>query len=194
MVTLFDENGQPAANGTGYLTAAQIPTATALVGYNQASAAWGANGAPTTRFAITGNTTFTVTFSANPIVPIPTPDPTTPTPGGDTTTTPGTGTTTTPTARVTTVDEDNTPLGNYELGEIDDDDAGVTEIDDESTPLGNLDLDKDHACCILHFLLLLIGLIIELFYTHSRKKGQEKIFELRRQLADSEMLDQDSQV
>ena len=91
---------------------------------------------------------------------------------------------------MTTVEEEATPLGDYELGELDDDD--VATIDEDDTPLGNLDLDKDHACCILHFLLLLLALIIELIYTHNRKKGQERIFELRRQLAENEMMNQDS--
>ena len=162
VVTLFDTNGQPAKNGIGHLTAAQIPTATAWIGYNQASASWGATGVPTTAFAITGDITFTVTFAANPATPA-----------------------------VTTVEEEATPLGDYELGELDDDD--VATIDEDDTPLGNLDLDKDHACCILHFLLLLLALIIELIYTHNRKKGQERIFELRRQLAENEMMNQDSQ-
>ncbi|MDD7719199.1 MAG: hypothetical protein PUJ11_06855, partial [Eubacteriaceae bacterium] len=55
-------------------------------------------------------------------------------------------------------------------------------IDDPETPLINVD---DEACCILHFLITLITLIIVGFFTRSMKKRQERINEIREQL-DSE--------
>ncbi len=42
----------------------------------------------------------------------------------------------------------------------------------------------NHKCCILHFLIMLLALIVELFYTKNMKKHQKKIFEARREIAD----------
>ena len=83
------------------------------------------------------------------------------------------------------VDDAEPAEDDYNLNEVERD--GDTEtIDEDATPLGNMDLDKDddHKCCILHFILLLLALIVELIYTHDRKKRQERIFELRRELED----------
>ncbi len=63
----------------------------------------------------------------------------------------------------------------------DPDDYTLTPITDEETPLANL--DEEHTCCILHFLLMLAAMIVLGFYTKSRKKHQERIFELKRTLA-----------
>ena len=57
----------------------------------------------------------------------------------------------------------------------------ITEIPDGETPLGNVDLG-DHSCCILHFLIMLVAMILLGFYTDDRKKRQAKIHELRRAL------------
>ena len=67
VVTLYDESGKWAENGTGYLTAEQIATATADTanGYNQATESWDNGGKPTTKTAITEDVTYTVTFTKN---------------------------------------------------------------------------------------------------------------------------------
>ena len=216
VVTLM-RDGEPAEDGTGYLTEDQIATATANAGYDQNSLTWSSE-TPTTEVPITGDRTFTATFAATqtPVIPEEPEEPTTPTvPTLPTTpTTPGTPTTPTlpvtpanpgtpatpalpgaPAAAGTTapivyadgvvVDDAEPAEDDYNLNEVERD--GDTEtIDEDATPLGNMDLDKDddHKCCILHFILLLLALIVELIYTHDRKKRQERIFELRRELAD----------
>ena len=65
-----------------------------------------------------------------------------------------------------------------------DDNGGydLTPVEDTPTPLANMNLD-DHACCILHFLIMLLTLIIFALYTKSRKNRQLKVEELREQLA-----------
>lgn len=216
VVTLM-RDGEPAEDGTGYLTEEQIATATANAGYDQNSLTWSSE-TPTTEVPITGDRTFTATFAATqtPVIPEEPEEPTTPTvPTLPTTpTTPGTPTTPTlpvtpanpgtpatpalpgaPAAAGTTapivyadgvvVDDAEPAEDDYNLNEVERD--GDTEtIDEDATPLGNMDLDKDddHKCCILHFILLLLALIVELIYTHDRKKRQERIFELRRELED----------
>ena len=64
------------------------------------------------------------------------------------------------------VDDPQTATDDYDLNEVERD-AGTETIDEDSTPLGNMDLEKDddHKCCILHFILLLLALIVELIYT-----------------------------
>ena len=214
VVTLM-RNGQPAEDGIGYLTEDQIATARANVGYAQNSLTW-SPGTPTAEYKVTGDMTFTASFSAIPVIPgdggeepVEPTNPTTPTtparPSTPTTPTlpvtpanPGTTVTLTlpvtpqtaaPAARVyadgVVVDDPQTATDDYDLNEVERD-AGTETIDEDSTPLGNMDLEKDddHKCCILHFILLLLALIVELIYTHDRKKRQERIFELRRELAD----------
>ena len=63
----------------------------------------------------------------------------------------------------------------------DPDDYTLTPITDEETPLANL--DEEHTCCILHFLLMLAAMVVLGFYTGSKKKHQARIFELKRTLA-----------
>lgn len=214
VVTLM-RSGQPAEDGTGYLTEDQIATARANVGYAQNSLTW-SPGTPTAEYKVTGDMTFTASFSAIPVIPgdggeepVEPTNPTTPTTPArpSTPTTPtlpvtpaNPGTTVTPTLPVTpqtaapaarvyadgvVVDDPQTATDDYDLNEVERD-AGTETIDEDSTPLGNMDLEKDddHKCCILHFILLLLALIVELIYTHDRKKRQERIFELRRELAD----------
>ena len=214
VVTIM-RNGQPAEDGIGYLTEDQIATARANVGYAQNSLTW-SPGTPTAEYKVTGDMTFTASFSAIPVIPgdggeepVEPTNPTTPTTPArpSTPTTPtlpvtpaNPGTTVTPTLPVTpqtaapaarvyadgvVVDDPQTATDDYDLNEVERD-AGTETIDEDSTPLGNMDLEKDddHKCCILHFILLLLALIVELIYTHDRKKRQERIFELRRELAD----------
>lgn len=63
----------------------------------------------------------------------------------------------------------------------DPDDYTLTPITDEETPLANL--DEEHTCCILHFLVMLAAMVVLGFYTGSKKKHQARIFELKRTLA-----------
>lgn len=67
VVTLM-RNGQPAEDGTGYLTEDQIATARANVGYAQNSLTW-SPGTPTAEYEVTGDMTFTASFSAIPVIP-----------------------------------------------------------------------------------------------------------------------------
>ena len=99
-----------------------------------------------------------------PPVPVPTP---TPTPNPE------------PIVNTSEVPETETP----ETEETDDN-AGydLSVVDDEEVPLA--DMNDNHKCCILHFLILCLGLLIEIWYTHDQKKRQKKIFELREMLAE----------
>lgn len=56
----------------------------------------------------------------------------------------------------------------------------LTQSGDGEVPLANKELN--HDCCILHFLLALLAIVVFGFYTRDRKKGQRKIFELREEL------------
>ena len=78
---------------------------------------------------------------------------------------------------------DQTPAGaiDAEVTENEDGSYELTPIEDTETPLANTDLD-DHACCILHFLLMLLALLILILYTKSMNKRQARIFELREEL------------
>ena len=60
-------------------------------------------------------------------------------------------------------------------------DYQLIPIQDGETPLANKKLDN-HECCVLHFLLMLLAMIVLLFYTRSMKKRQARIFELREEL------------
>lgn len=53
----------------------------------------------------------------------------------------------------------------------------------DEIPLDNRELD-DHKCCILSFLLMLAPLIIYSWFTHSMKKRQKKLAELKDRLAE----------
>ena len=68
-------------------------------------------------------------------------------------------------------------------GALDNAAAAVRELitdEDEDVPLANM--KGEHKCCIFHFLLMLIALIILALYTRSMKKRQEEIFELREKI------------
>ena len=57
------------------------------------------------------------------------------------------------------------------------------KVSDAQTPLGHR---GRHLCCILHFVILLLALLVEIFYTRSMKKHQKKIFELRKMLEEEQ--------
>ena len=57
------------------------------------------------------------------------------------------------------------------------------KVSDSKTPLGHR---GRHLCCILHFVILLLALLVEIFYTRSMKKHQKKIFELRKMLEEEQ--------
>ena len=104
-----------------------------------------------------------------PPVPVPTP---TPTPNPE------------PIVNTPEVPETETPETETPETEETDDNAGydLSVVDDEEVPLA--DMNDNHKCCILHFLILCLGLLIEIWYTHDQKKRQKKIFELREMLAE----------
>ena len=114
-----------------------------------------------------------------------TPDGTNPggtTPGGDGTTTPANAGPITPATVIQTIVEPVAALA-QDLGDaIGANVQQLVQSDDEGVPLANR-ASKDHKCCILHFLLLLLALLVELGYTRSMKKRQERIFELREEIA-----------
>ena len=114
-----------------------------------------------------------------------TPDGTNPggtTPGGDGTTTPANAGPITPAAVIQTIVEPVAALAQDVGDAIGANVQQLVQSDDEGVPLANR-ASKDHKCCILHFLLLLLALLVELGYTRSMKKRQERIFELREEIA-----------
>ena len=123
----------------------------------------------------------TVTYTANPVI-TPIIPPVTPT-NPATPVTPVTPAAVTPTTPTAIIPPAQTPAAaiDAELTENDEGDYDLTPIQDEKTPLAKQNLD-DHVCCILHFLLMLLALIVLAFYTRSMKKRQARIFELREEL------------
>lgn len=63
-------------------------------------------------------------------------------------------------------------------GEGEEDEPKGIVIDEEEVPLAA----PEHACCILHFLIALLALLVEIIYTNRVKKGQADLFEIRREL------------
>ena len=173
VVTLFGEDGKPAKNGVGHLSALQIAAATANAGYNQASLSW-APQVPTMDYNITGDMTFTATFTATPVTPPATPD--NPRPNNPTR---PSGQTTEPTGNAF-VDNVVTPV----VETVKEKAAKIQEVfnsDDEDVPLADQNLDN-HKCCILHFLIMLITLLVYALATKSMKKRQKKLHEVREEL------------
>ena len=81
---------------------------------------------------------------------------------------------------------DDTPLGG--LPELPDDGYTLSEemiIDENETPLGAG--PGEHVCCILHFIIMLGALTVAVYYTHDRKRRQQREFELRSELQDQDM-------
>lgn len=83
------------------------------------------------------------------------------------------------------IEDENVPLG---VEVIEDEDGNITfvPITEDEIPLDNRKLD-DHKCCILSFLLMLAAMLIYTWFTHSMKKRQRKLAELKDHLAE-EML------
>lgn len=75
------------------------------------------------------------------------------------------------------IEENNVPLAPSTEPEVE-------TIDDNATPLAPG--AETHECCILHFLLLLLALCVEIYYTHDRKKRQKHIYELRSEIGSEE--------
>ena len=186
VVTLFDENNKPAENGVGHLSLLQIANATADAGYDQSSLSW-APETPTIRYEITGEMTFTASFTATPATPGTTPaNPTNPTPA--TSSTPANPAPSTPSAPANQTPARSTNIITRAAEAIADgaeriasDVREVLNNDDEDVPLAKQKLD-DHKCCILHFLIMLLAAILYGFYTHNMKKRQKKMFEAREEL------------
>ena len=182
VVTLFDENNKPAENGVGHLSLLQIANATADAGYDQSSLSW-APANPTIRYEITGEMTFTASFTATPATPA---NPTNPTPA--TPSTPANPAPSTPSAPANQTPARSTNIITRAAEAIADgaeriasDVREVLNNDDEDVPLAKQKLD-DHKCCILHFLIMLLAAILYGFYTHNMKKRQKKMFEAREEL------------
>ena len=186
VVTLFDENNEPAENGVGHLSLLQIANATADAGYDQSSLSWTPE-IPTIRYEITGEMTFTASFTATPATPGTTPaNPTNPTPA--TPSTPANPAPSTPSAPANQTPARSTNIITRAAEAIADgaeriasDVREVLNNDDEDVPLAKQKLD-DHKCCILHFLIMLLAAILYGFYTHNMKKRQKKMFEAREEL------------
>ena len=58
----------------------------------------------------------------------------------------------------------------------------LTPLPDEKTPQADADMEGDHTCCLMHFLIMLVSMILLGFYTSDRKKLQKSIFDLKRTL------------
>ena len=172
VVTLFDENNEPAVNGVGHLSFFQIAGAKANDGYRQSGLTW-APETPTTRYEITGEMTFTARFTAisdNPTTPA----------SVDGTTDGTAGTQGVIRQFIDTISNVPQNAANTVRNIV----ADVQEIvqsDAGDVPLANQKLD-DHKCCILHFLFMLIAAILYGFFIHDMKKRQKKNFELREEL------------
>ena len=171
VVTLLGEDGKPAKNGVGHLSALQIAAATANAGYDQASLSWAPQAMD---YNITGDMTVTATFTATPVTPPATPD--NPRPNNPTR---PSGQTTEPTGNAF-VDNVVTPV----VETVKEKAAKIQEVfnsDDEDVPLADQNLDN-HKCCILHFLIMLITLLVYALATKSMKKRQKKLHEVREEL------------
>ena len=183
VVTLFDENNEPAENGVGHLSLLQIANATADAGYDQSSLSWTPE-TPTIRYEITGEMTFTASFTATPATPGTTPanptNPTPATPAAPANPAPSTPANQTP-ARSTNIITRAAEAIADGAERIASDVREVLNNDDEDVPLAKQKLD-DHKCCILHFLIMLLAAILYGFYTHNMKKRQKKMFEAREEL------------
>ena len=57
----------------------------------------------------------------------------------------------------------------------------LVPIADDEVPLAKGD-PGNHRCCIFHFLVMLLAMIVLAFYTRSMKKRQERINELKTEL------------
>ena len=160
VVTLLNENGEPAENGTGYLTEAQIPTALANLGYIANTLFWGP-ATPTTSYAITGDITFVADFNAEGVIPEEPPVPPV-TPVG-------------PTAPEEdpeeTIDEPETPLAPAEP-EAPAEEPAEEEIEEADTPLAS-----GAAWALLNLILMLctalVSILLLIGFLGKKKKEDE---------------------
>lgn len=121
--------------------------------------------------------TFTIVYTKNPD---PVPEKVTPTePAEEETTVEET------TEETTTVEEteEETTVPEAIITEDENGDYDLDVIEPEKTPAGDLDLG--HKCCILHFLLMLLAMILLCVYTDKRKKNQEDIHEIKKVLKEA---------
>ncbi|MBD5396482.1 MAG: hypothetical protein HDR71_19950 [Lachnospiraceae bacterium] len=79
------------------------------------------------------------------------------------------------------VDNEDVPVQGILVDVDDDGNVTLTPITEDKIPLDNRELD-DHKCCILSFLLMLLTLIIYTWFTHSMKKNQKKLEEMKDEL------------
>lgn len=184
VVTLYDMDGNPSELGIGTLQ--YTAEARAAGGYTQSSLTWTPQ-TPLVGMKITGTRTFTAEFDREETPAAVTPGGTTPggttpdgtNPGG---TAPDGNNTVTPAAVIQAITEPVAELAEGIGNAIGDNVRQLVQSDDEGVPLANR-ASKDHKCCILHFLLVLLALIVEIEYTRSMKKRQRRIFELREEIA-----------
>ena len=160
VVTLLNENGEPAENGTGYLTEAQIPTALANLGYIANTLFWGP-ATPTTSYAITGDITFVADFNAEGVIPEEPPVPPV-TPVGPTAPEEG---------PEETIDEPETPLAPAEP-EAPAEEPAEEEIEEADTPLAS-----GAAWALLNLILMLctalVSILLLIGFLGKKKKEDE---------------------
>ena len=160
VVTLLNENGEPAENGTGYLTEAQIPTALANLGYIANTLFWGP-ATPTTSYAITGDITFVADFNAEGVIPEEPPVPPV-TPVGPTAPEEG---------PEETIDEPETPLAPAEP-EAPAEEPAEEEIEEADTPLAS-----GAAWALLNLILMLctalVSILLLVGFLGKKKKEDE---------------------
>ena len=160
VVTLLNENGEPAENGTGYLTEAQIPTALANLGYIANTLFWGP-ATPTTSYAITGDITFVADFNAEGVIPEEPPVPPV-TPVGPTAPEEG---------PEETIDEPETPLAPAEP-EAPAEEPAEEEIEEADTPLAS-----GAAWALLNLILMLctalVSILLLIGFLGKKKKEHE---------------------
>ena len=160
VVTLLNENGEPAENGTGYLTEAQIPTALANLGYIANTLFWGP-ATPTTSYAITGDITFVADFNAEGVIPEEPPVPPV-TPVGPTVPEEG---------PEETIDEPETPLAPAEP-EAPAEEPAEEEIEEADTPLAS-----GAAWALLNLILMLctalVSILLLIGFLGKKKKEDE---------------------
>ena len=160
VVTLLNENGEPAENGTGYLTEAQIPTALANLGYIANTLFWGP-ATPTTSYAITGDITFVADFNAEGVIPEEPPVPPV-TPVGPTAPEEG---------PEETIGEPETPLAPAEP-EAPAEEPAEEEIEEADTPLAS-----GAAWALLNLILMLctalVSILLLIGFLGKKKKEDE---------------------
>ncbi|NBK97458.1 MAG: hypothetical protein EOM50_05490, partial [Erysipelotrichia bacterium] len=165
--TLFDEEGNYSQTGTGYLRAEQIPTITANTGYVQDSMTW-VEGTPTVDNAITADTVYTASFTAEVVTPTVPVDPETPVVPPVTPVAPLTPVTPTPYTPVVT------PVIN-EVEEVEPTptpkaDADKEEVKEDTTPKGKLD---GGSWALINLVCTVATILLGLFLLISKRKKEE---------------------